>query len=201
MEERFEAILKRYLIFEFDELNLINSGEYFSMTKEEIIKRFESVMEDAYLEGYSGVFYMLGLALVGYVSAAVIQEVMYELIDGQTFADRINEMPEDFSAEDLWTKLQTEIHRMYLKGQFHAGKQAADDGNVVTKTWDTTIDGRERPTHHKLNGQEKALDEYFVTPNGVALAPGMFGVGEEDIRCRCILRFKLYSPAPEKALT
>ena len=200
MDERFEAILNRYRIFEFDELNVIET-EYMSLSKEEIVERFEKVMEEAYLEGFSGVFFMLGLALVGYVSAAVIQEVMYELIDGMTFADRINDMPEDFTADDLRIKLQTEIHRMYLNGQFYAGDRVAEDGNVITKTWDATMDGRTRPTHYLLNGQEKALDEYFVTRNGRALAPGMFGVGEEDVNCRCILRYNLYSPAPEKALT
>ena len=104
MDERFEAILNRYRIFEFDELNVIET-EYMSLCKEEIVERFEKVMEEAYLEGFSGVFFMLGLALVGYVSAAVIQEVMYELIDGMTFADRINDMPEDFTADDLRIKL------------------------------------------------------------------------------------------------
>ena len=198
--DKFKEILNRYLIFEFDELNFIRSGEYESMTKEEIIKRFESVMEDAYLEGFSGVFYMLGISLIGYVTAKAIHDIMYELIDGLTFADRINEMPDDFSADDLRVKLQTEIHRMYLNGQFAAGDNAAAEGNVITKTWDATMDDKTRPTHVKLDGQEKALDEYFVTPNGVALAPGMFGVGEEDVNCRCILRYNIYSPAPEKAL-
>lgn len=61
----------------------------------------------------------------------------------------------------------------------------AIDG-VTHKRWKTNLDGRERDTHHGLDGQTVALGENFKSASGAtAPHPGAFGVADEDINCRC----------------
>ena len=57
-------------------------------------------------------------------------------------------------------------------------------GLVSKRRWVTTF-LRSRPTHEKLSGEERGMDEDFSTINGSAQYPGDFGVAAEDINCRC----------------
>lgn len=85
---------------------------------------------------------------------------------------------------------QTETHRLFNEAKFQAGEDAENsDEFVVQKMWDAILDERTRPTHFELDGTVKNLNEDFTTFLGnVAPAPGMFGVPEEDVNCRCILQ-------------
>ena len=52
------------------------------------------------------------------------------------------------------------------------------------------MDDRVRDSHDYLLGQTVGIDEDFYTWDGAhAPAPGMFGVPEEDINCRCECEF------------
>lgn len=51
--------------------------------------------------------------------------------------------------------------------------------------WDSTLDGRTRYTHRKLDGQIRELDEDFEVDGMSASAPGYFGDPAEDCNCRC----------------
>lgn len=51
--------------------------------------------------------------------------------------------------------------------------------------WDSTLDGRTRDTHRKLDGQIRELDEPFEVAGMKADAPGYFGNPAEDCNCRC----------------
>lgn len=60
------------------------------------------------------------------------------------------------------------------------------DDLIKAKRWLTTIDGRQRSTHAKLNGQLQPLDQPFVSSSGAkAQHPGGFGKASEDCNCRC----------------
>lgn len=63
---------------------------------------------------------------------------------------------------------------------------AAKRGIEFKKEWIATIDDRTRESHAGMDGQVVGANDYFVSPLGnKGLAPGMFGVGSEDINCRC----------------
>jgi hypothetical protein len=67
---------------------------------------------------------------------------------------------------------------------------ATDKGIRITKTWVTAGDDRVREDHADLDGQTVNADEMFVIPSGPnrgveADGPGLFGLPEEDINCRC----------------
>lgn len=83
--------------------------------------------------------------------------------------------------------VRTEGHRIQQEGQFQAQHQAKKAGADIVKQWDSTLDGRTRPTHRKLDGQIRELNEPFEAEGKKAMYPGGFGRPEEDINCRCTM--------------
>jgi SPP1 gp7 family putative phage head morphogenesis protein len=81
---------------------------------------------------------------------------------------------------------RTEGHRIQQSATHDAQKAAKAKGADVVKQWDSTLDGRTRPTHRKLDGQIREVDEPFEVDGMKAMMPGDFGRPEEDINCRCV---------------
>ena len=83
---------------------------------------------------------------------------------------------------------KTEGHRIQQEATYNVQKRAIAKGAKVVKQWDSTLDGKTRPTHRALDGQIIGVDEYFKSESGYkALYPGNFGVPSEDCNCRCCL--------------
>lgn len=81
---------------------------------------------------------------------------------------------------------RTEGHRIQQSATYDAQKAAKAKGADVVKQWDSTLDGRTRPSHRKLDGQIREVDEPFEVGGLKAMMPGDFGRPEEDINCRCV---------------
>jgi hypothetical protein len=59
-------------------------------------------------------------------------------------------------------------------------------GALDYKRFVSLMDGHERHTHHSMNNQIQPWNSDFVSPSGAhGPVPGMFGVPDEDIACRC----------------
>ena len=83
---------------------------------------------------------------------------------------------------------KTEGHRIQQEATYNVQKRAIAKGAKVVKQWDSTLDGKTRPTHRALDGQIIGVDEYFKSESGYkALYPSGFGVASEDCNCRCCL--------------
>ena len=83
---------------------------------------------------------------------------------------------------------KTEGHRIQQEATYNVQKRAIAKGAKVVKQWDSTLDGKTRPTHRALDGQIVGVDEYFKSESGYkVLYPGGFGVPSEDCNCRCCL--------------
>lgn len=82
---------------------------------------------------------------------------------------------------------RTEAHRIHQEAAEDALKKADAAGADVVKQWDSTLDKRTRPTHQKLDGQLRELDEPFEVNGHKAMRPGAFGIASEDINCRCVM--------------
>ena len=68
--------------------------------------------------------------------------------------------------------------------------------NLLTKTWKSMKDDKVRDTHDYLDGMTVGFDEDFYTYNGDhAKYPGLFGVPEEDVNCRCLVHLNLRQQA------
>lgn len=82
---------------------------------------------------------------------------------------------------------RTESHRIQCKATSDAQHKAKEKGADVVKVWDSSLDGRTRKSHRKLDGQIRELDEPFEVNGHKAMFPGDFGRPEEDINCRCAI--------------
>lgn len=59
-------------------------------------------------------------------------------------------------------------------------------GFSVYRVWLATLDQRTRESHRQLDGQRADADGFFYFGDGGRTqAPGMSGIAEEDIHCRC----------------
>lgn len=110
-----------------------------------------------------------------------------ERIAGKTWRERVEEyFDEDGSVDDLLRIAETEMHRDANESALETAQQAG----AKWKTWATMLDDKVRADHDYLEGTTVGIDEDFYTWQGYhAPAPGMFGVPEEDINCRCELIF------------
>lgn len=84
------------------------------------------------------------------------------------------------------TIVRTEGHRIQQASSNDAREAAKANGCDVVKQWDGTLDGDTRPTHRRLDGQIREVEEPFEMDGKTAMYPGDFGKAEEDCNCRCV---------------
>ena len=80
---------------------------------------------------------------------------------------------------------RTEGHRIQVQSGMDACYKAKDKGADVVKQWDSTLDKRTRPSHQKVDGEIKELDEPFS--NGLMFPGDPDGGASEVVNCRCAL--------------
>lgn len=83
------------------------------------------------------------------------------------------------------TIAQTESHRVQQASTYDSQKAAKAKGASIVKQWCSTLDGKTRSTHRKLDGQIREIDEPFEANGKKAMYPGDFGDPAEDCNCRC----------------
>lgn len=93
---------------------------------------------------------------------------------------------------------RTENTRVRSQAKLDIQRELAKQGIIVKRRWLHTLynpkiqvaDGYEpRLDHLALNGIVEDNAGYFHTPLASGKAPGMFGLPEEDINCRCDVEF------------
>lgn len=82
---------------------------------------------------------------------------------------------------------RTEGHRVQNESQMATLRRAKNAGAESVKQWDSTLDGKTRKSHQKLDGQIREIEECFEVDGHKALYPGGFDVAKEDIQCRCAM--------------
>ena len=80
---------------------------------------------------------------------------------------------------------RTEGHRIQVQSTMDACYKAKDKGADVVKQWDSTLDGRTRSSHARVDGEIKELDEKFS--NGLRFPSDPNGGAAEVVNCRCAL--------------
>jgi HK97 family phage portal protein len=62
------------------------------------------------------------------------------------------------------------------------------EAGVENKEWIATLDDRTRDSHADMHGQIVGITSFFTSGLGnTTQAPGLFGIAEEDINCRCTI--------------
>lgn len=114
-----------------------------------------------------------------------------EVVDAKVAGKTWRERTEDYFAnggnvDDIVRIVETETHRIANTSALNTARKAG----ATKKTWVTMLDDRVRTDHDYLEGSTVGIDEDFYTWQGYhAPAPGLFGVAEEDVNCRCELIF------------
>lgn len=114
-------------------------------------------------------------------------EITRGIANGSTYAEIAMHIAQhtDESIRRAQIITRTEAHRVQQTAREDAMQEAKKRGADIVKMWDSTLDGKTRRTHRKLDGQIKELDEPFEVDGHKAMRPGGFGRPEEDINCRC----------------
>lgn len=188
---------RKLYIAKFDEINAISKqmyDDYISGQKTE--SEIESDFEDFLLYAYS-IGFLMGAEDIGASkeqSASPISQQVKDAIDrkfeGITAKQRLKDhLLNRDGASSIERLMKTEWHRMTNEGIDGFGKLYGSQN--MTKRWVTMLDDKVRDTHDYLEGAEVPFQEDFYTYNGDhAPFPGMFGVPEEDVNCRCIVELR-----------
>ena len=80
---------------------------------------------------------------------------------------------------------RTEGHRIQCQAGMDACYKAKEMGADVVKQWDSTLDGRTRDSHRKVDGEVRELDDKFS--NGLMFPGDPSGKAAEVVNCRCAL--------------
>ena len=97
---------------------------------------------------------------------------------------------------------QTETHRVLNQGRLQAGIKADAMGVKMLKVWDATLDSKTRNSHQSLDGKKIGVNDYFNSSiGGHGLVPGSLGLAEDDINCRCAIRYEIDGLSPKLRAT
>lgn len=181
-------------ILPFDELNSFEAslrerfadGKLVKEDEEDIIDEMLDLFLLAYAQGNSVTNANLSSDWMPTVDD--VMKVIDTKVAGKTWRERAEEyFANGGSVDDLVRIAETETHRDANTAALDAAKRAG----AKNKTWVTMADDRVRDPHQYLDGVTIGIDDEFITyDGGHAQAPGLFGVPELDINCRCILTFK-----------
>ena len=130
----------------------------------------------------------LGISLDN-VKKTVREEISRSLVMGQSYAETAMAIDRRVGVGkyNAYRIARTEGARITNEATYDALLEAKKNGADVVKEWCGILDDRIRPSHAKLHGQVKEVDEYFEVNGHRALHPSGFGVASEDINCRCTL--------------
>lgn len=119
---------------------------------------------------------------------AISSEISRGLSSGMAYADIARNIATVTGAPKSRAKaiVRTEGHRIQQASTQDAAKASKARGANVKKQWDSTLDGGTRPTHRRLDGQIRDVEEPFSMDGKTAMNPGDFGDPAEDCECRCV---------------
>lgn len=98
------------------------------------------------------------------------------------------------------TIVRTEAGRVMEQATMDEAVKAKQAGADVVKQWSAIRDGKTRPSHQRLDGQIRELDEPFEVDGRKAMHPHGFGIAEEDCNCRCTMLTRARSAMDEDEL-
>lgn len=78
---------------------------------------------------------------------------------------------------------RTEGHRIVETAAYHAQQQAKDRGADIVKIWDAALDAKTRPSHARVDGEIRELEEKYS--NGLKYPGDPAGAASEVVNCRC----------------
>jgi SPP1 gp7 family putative phage head morphogenesis protein len=157
-----------------------------------------SVIEASVLNSFDKITWVNRLDGWNQIAYAEIRKSLTKgLILGQGYGKIGKDIKErlDISAGRAIRIARTEGHRVQSVARLDAidkTTSAAERlGIEVTRIWTATLDNRTRDTHADLDGQAASEDGFYTISGITTEAPGLSGVPEFDINCRCTERTEI----------
>ena len=124
---------------------------------------------------------------IGLLKKKIAEQVSRGISTGMSFAQVAQQLAGTTSIgfNNAVRIARTEGHRIQVQSAMDACHNAKDMGADVVKQWDSTLDGRTRPAHRKVDGEIRELDEAFS--NGLNFPGDPSGGAGEVVNCRCAL--------------
>lgn len=139
--------------------------------------------------------------------SSIRQELTQGLIQGKGYSKMAKAISDktNIAVNSALRIARTEGHRVQSAAKivgFEKVEKAADVlGMEISRVWVANLDDSTRDTHGAMDGQAADENGMFTSPSGAtAEAPGMFGVPEEDINCRCTVRTEIKGFTPKTRL-
>lgn len=125
-------------------------------------------------------------AFTGELDAAGLEQAIRDAFDGEVLEHRVERI------------IRTEVGEVFGRQQARVDQELAGMGADLIKRWVTAQDGRTRPSHAAIHGQERELDEPFSVGDGATASTPPGGPGfpadapldpglpaGDRINCRC----------------
>lgn len=128
---------------------------------------------------------------LGYDRKILIETINKEIARGITTSLTYSEVKRNIhektmlSVKKSYLIARTEGHRVMCTATYNAQRVAKENGCDIYKQWDSTLDGRTRPSHRIVDGEIKEMDEKFS--NGLLYPGDPNGSASEVCNCRCAL--------------
>ena len=170
--------LKNRYVMKMDELNILSQK-----TLQKGVSKFEDILIDAYIEGFTAAAYMIGENVE--IDQDKLETAIKKKYEEISIYEKASEYIEKQDQVALQRLLESEFHRVYNQAIMD---YAAQTGKNLYKTWVAILDDKTRDTHFYLDGTSVPLDAYFYSFDGdKGLAPGGFEFTENNANCRCII--------------
>lgn len=119
----------------------------------------------------------------------VVNEITRGIIAGKLYSEIMRNIANaaKIPMKRARTIVRTEAGRVQEEATMDAARKSKKSGADVLKQWCAILDAVTRPTHKRLDGQIREIDEPFEIDGKKAMQPHGFGIAEEDINCRCTL--------------
>lgn len=132
-----------------------------------------------------GLYSALGVD-TGNLKKAISAEVTRGIASGMSYNDIARNISNVSKAplSRAKTIVRTEGHRIQQASTRDAQQEAKSKGADVVKQWDSTLDGKTRDSHRRVDGEIRELDEKFS--NGLDFPGDPNGKAAEVINCRCV---------------
>jgi SPP1 gp7 family putative phage head morphogenesis protein len=127
-------------------------------------------------------------------------EITQSLIQGESYPKMAKRIKKelDGDATRAMRVARTEGHRNTQAGRLESLDRAEGKGVDLVRVWSAALDARTRDDHAAMDGQEADKDGLFHFPSGgTTTGPGLSGIAEQDINCRCVVRGQVAGFAPK----
>ena len=142
----------------------------------------QAILTDSKIKG--SLYEALGVD-VSTLKKSISQEISRGIASGLLYSDIARNISNAAKAplSRAKTITRTEGNRIQNTSSRNAALEAKAHGADLVKFWDATLDGKTRPSHRRVDGEIRELDEKFS--NGLDRPGDPNGGAAEVVNCRC----------------